>query len=291
MGIRIWRFIDAPAARRCGGLTGAASGIGRALAIRLAQEGMALALADWNAAGLEDTVRQIYPESEGRRSSDPLITTHVLDVSSERAVEAFASDAAGRHRRVALLINNAGVALHGDFEEISQQDFEWLMGINFWGTVYGVRHFLPILRRQPQAHIVNVSSVFGLMAYPGQAAYCASKFAVRGFTEALRHELAETPVRVSCVHPGGVHTQIAEHARLGAKARPELAAEHREKFLRMATTSAEAAAARIVRGILRDEPRIRVGADAWQIDAIVRLLPGRYSAALFPMFRRRMEGL
>jgi NAD(P)-dependent dehydrogenase (short-subunit alcohol dehydrogenase family) len=271
-------------------ITGAASGIGRSLAVRLAQEGMALALADCDAAGLEETVRRIYPESEGRRSTDPLITTHILDVSSERAVEAFASDAAGRHRRVALLINNAGVALHGDFEELSQQDFDWLMGINFWGTVYGVRHFLPILRREPQAQIVNISSVFGLMAYPGQAAYCASKFAVRGFTEALRHELAGTPVRVCCVHPGGVRTQIAEHARLGAKARPELAAEHREKFLRMATTSPEAAAARIVRGILRDEPRIRVGSDALQIDRIVRLLPGRYADALFPIFRRRMEG-
>jgi NAD(P)-dependent dehydrogenase (short-subunit alcohol dehydrogenase family) len=276
-------------------ITGAGSGIGRALAVRLAQEGMALALADCDAAGLEATVRLIYPsvpgpQAEGRRSTDPLITAHVLDVSSEPAVQAYAEDAAGRHRRVNLLINNAGVALHGNFEEISQADFAWLMGINFWGTVYGVRHFLPVLRREPQAHIVNVSSIFGLMAYPGQAAYCASKFAVRGFTEALRHELAETPVRVSCVHPGGVRTQIAERARLGAKARPELAAEHREKFERLATTSAEAAAARIVRGILRDEPRIRVGTDAMQIDRIVRLLPGRYANVLFPMFRRRMEG-
>ena len=271
-------------------ITGAASGIGRALAVRLAQEGMALALADCDAQGLEDTVRQIYPEAEGRRESDPLVTTHVVDVASEAAVETCAEDVAARHRRVALLINNAGVALHGDFEEVSQADFEWLMGINFWGTVYGVRHFLPLLRRETQAHIVNVSSVFGLMAYPGQAAYCSSKFAVRGFTEALRHELAETAVRVSCVHPGGVRTRIAEHARLGSKARPELAAEHREKFLRLAATSPEAAAARIVQGILEDEPRIRVGADAMQIDRIVRLLPGRYAAALFPMFRRRMEG-
>jgi len=271
-------------------ITGAGSGIGRALAARLAQEGMALALADCDSAALEETLRQIYPQAEGRRSSDPLLTSHVLDIASERAVEAFASDAARRHGRVALLINNAGVALHGNFEEISQADFEWLMGINFWGTVYGVRHFLPILRRQQQAHIVNISSIFGLMAYPGQAAYCASKFAMRGFTEALRHELSQTPVRVSCVHPGGVRTQIAERARLGARARPELAAEHREKFDRLATTSAEAAAARIVRGILRDEPRIRVGADAMQIDRIIRLLPGRYEEVLFPMFRRRMEG-
>jgi len=178
-------------------ITGAASGIGRALAVCLAEEGMALALADCDAQGLEETVRQIYPEAEGRRSSDPLVTTHVLDVRSEAAVGSYAADVAARHRRVALLINNAGVALHGDFEEISQQEFEWLMGINFWGAVYGVRHFLPLLRREPQAHIVNVSSVFGLMGYPGQTAYCASKFAVRGFTEALRHELADTPVRVS----------------------------------------------------------------------------------------------
>jgi NAD(P)-dependent dehydrogenase (short-subunit alcohol dehydrogenase family) len=271
-------------------ITGAASGIGRALAVRLAQEGMALALADWDAQGLEETIRQIYPEAEGRRVTDPLITTHLLDVSSEPAVRAYAQDVAGRHRGLALLINNAGVALDGNFEEISQADFEWLMGINFWGTVYGVRHFLPVLRREPQAHIVNLSSVFGLMGYPGQAAYCASKFAVRGFTESLRHELAKTAVRVSCVHPGGVRTQIADHARLGAKARPELAAENREQFQRAALTRPEAAAARIVQGILRDEPRIRVGRDALQIDRFVRLLPGRYEDALFPIFRRRLEG-
>jgi NAD(P)-dependent dehydrogenase (short-subunit alcohol dehydrogenase family) len=270
-------------------VTGAASGIGRALALRLAQEGTALALADCDATGLEETVRLVYPDVEGRRISDPLVTAHVLDVSSEASVEQFAAEVAARHGRASLLVNNAGVALHGDFEQISQADFEWLMNINFWGTVYGVRHFLPLLRREPQAHIVNLSSIFGIISYPGQAAYCSSKFAVRGFTEALRHELADSAIRVSCTHPGGILTCIAANARVGARTPAAQAEATKQKFLRVARTTPLQAADDIVRGILRDEPRIRVGYDARQIDWIARLLPARYPHVLFPIFRRRME--
>ena len=140
------------------------------------------------------------------------MTTHALDVAQEAGVRAFAEDVSRKHGRVTLLINNAGVALEGKFEEISLDDFRWLMNINFWGTVYGVSYFLPILKRQERAHIVNISSVFGLIAPPGQPAYSASKFAVRGFTECLRHELAGSTVRVSCVHPGGIRTAIARNA-------------------------------------------------------------------------------
>ena len=175
-------------------VTGVGSGIGRALAQQLAAAHSGLALADIDEAGLQQTARSL--EKKGA-----LITTHVLDVADERAVCSFAEDVRKKHGRVTLLINNAGVALEGTFEEISLDDFRWLMNINFWGTVYGVKYFLPLLKREQRAHIVNLSSVFGLIAPPGQPAYSASKFAVRGFTECLRHELADSPVSVSCVHP------------------------------------------------------------------------------------------
>jgi NAD(P)-dependent dehydrogenase (short-subunit alcohol dehydrogenase family) len=250
-------------------VTGAANGIGRALALRLAREGAALALADKEAERLAEAAREAA-------AAGVKVSSHVVDVSSAAAMEAFAAQVTKEHGRVSLLINNAGVALHGTFEEISLADFEWLMSINFWGTVYGVKYFLPVLRRQPQAHIVNLSSVFGIVAPPGQSAYSSSKFAVRGFTEALRHELEGSSVRVSCVHPGGIRTAIAQRARLGAAASPIEAAATVEMFTRVSRTSPEAAADRIVRGILRNEPRILVGKDAVQIDRIQRLMPEKY---------------
>src|SRR6266436_1475762 len=170
-------------------VTGAGSGIGRALAQQLAAARARLALADIDEAGLSQTARSL--EKKGA-----LITTHVVDVADEKAVRSFAEDVRKKHGRATLLINNAGVALEGTFEEISLDDFRWLMNINFWGTVYGVKYFLPMLKREERAHIVDISSVFGLIAPPGQSAYSASKFAVRGFTESLRHELARTTVRV-----------------------------------------------------------------------------------------------
>src|SRR5258707_2183698 len=190
-------------------LTGAGSGIGRALAQQLAAAGSALALADIDETGLLQT-------SELLLTKGALVTTHVLDVADEEGVRSFAEEVSRRHGRVTLLINNAGVALEGTFDEISLDDFRWLMNINFWGVVYGVKYFLPLLKQEKRAHIVNLSSVFGLIAPPGQPAYSASKFAVRGFTECLRHELAGSAVCVSCVHPGGIRTQIARRPRIRA---------------------------------------------------------------------------
>ena len=250
-------------------VTGAGSGIGRALAERLAAAGLALALADVDEAGLQQTAQFLDKTSA-------LVTTHVVDVAKEDRVKAFAADAHARHGRVTLLINNAGVALHGNFEEISLDDFRWLMDVNFWGAVYGVRYFLPLLEREPRAHIVNLSSVFGLVAPPGQAAYAASKFAVRGFTEALRHELEGSRVGVSCVHPGGIRTSIARHARLGERTPPERQEESVARFERLARTPPEAAAARILRGVAQDESRILIGVDAYQIDVLQRLRPASY---------------
>lgn len=250
-------------------ITGAASGIGRALAHRLAREKMSLALADIDESGLLDTARQI----EIKKIS---VTTHTLDVGNPRAMEDFASDVVQRHQRVTLLINNAGVALHGNFEEVSLADFEWLMQINFWGVVFGVRNFLPVLRRQPRAHIVNLSSIFGLISPAGQSAYCSAKFAVRGFTEVLQHELEGTSVGVSCVHPGGIRTPIAARARVGAGVHASIRDLNVARFERLAITSPEAAADRIVRGIKRNQPRILVGPDAVRLDRLHRLLPVRY---------------
>jgi len=254
-------------------VTGAGSGIGRALAQRLAAAGSALAIADIDEAGLQQTAQSLA-------KSSALVTTHVVDVAKEESMKSFAADVSARHTRLTLLINNAGVALHGNFEEISLDDLRWLMDINFWGTVYGVKYFLPLLKQEPRAQIVNLSSVFGLIAPAGQAAYSASKFAVRGFTEALRHELAPTNVCVSCVHPGGIRTPIARRARLGAATPSARREESISRFETLARTSPEAAAVRILRGVERREPRILIGMDAYQIDVLQRLRPATYWKSL-----------
>src|SRR5687767_2293777 len=253
-------------------VTGAASGIGRALAARLVQDGASLAIADVRAAELDETVKML----ERIGGSPDKISAHIVDVSNKERVEEFAREVVDAHGGAHLLINNAGVGLFGLAEQLSIEDIEWLMGVNFWGVIYGVKHFLPILRRQPEGHIVNISSVFGIVGPVGHSAYAASKFAVRGFTEALRHELAGGPVKVSVVHPGGVKTNIANNARPGAGASRTAIDKERAIFNMAARTSAEAAAERIVRGVLRDEERILVGADAWMMDRIQRWAPVKY---------------
>jgi short-subunit dehydrogenase len=254
-------------------VTGAGSGIGRALAKQLAAAGCGLALADVDEKSLVETAAMLPGKGAG-------VSTHVLDVADEAGVSAFAEDVKSRHGRVTLLINNAGVALHGTFEELSLDDLRWLMGINFWGTVYGVTYFLPILKQQRRAHIVNLSSVFGIVAPAGQTAYAASKFAVRGFTEALRHELDGSSVFVSCVHPGGIRTPIAERGRLGTNAPKTRKNESVSRLAQLAKTSPENAAARILRGVERREPRILIGFDALQIDVMQRLRPATYWKSL-----------
>ncbi len=254
-------------------VTGAGSGIGRELALRLAAAGSAVALADVDEAGLMETAASLPTKTAQA-------TTHVVDVSDESAVRAFAEDVVARHQRVTLLINNAGVALFGKFDEISIEDFRWLMEINFWGTVYGTRYFLPVLKQQPRAAIVNLSSVFGLVAPIGQSAYSASKFAVRGFTESLRHELEGSSVSVSCVHPAGVRTAIARRARLGYGTPAGTREEGIATLDRLAKTTADQAAARILEGVERREPRILVGADARKIDVLQRLRPATYWKAM-----------
>ena len=250
-------------------LTGAGDGIGRALANALAARGADLALADIDGAKLAEVAEGIRGRHNVR------VTTHVVDVGDRAAVQRFAGEAIAQHPKLNVLINNAGVALMGRFDESTAADFDWLMAINFGGVVSATRAFLPHLARQPSAHIVNLSSVFGIVAPPGQTAYAAAKFAVRGFTEALRHELAGTSVRVSTVHPGGIATGIAGHARRSASISAERQAEAVQRFSTIAKTTPDAAAERIIRGLEGNEPRILIGRDARMIDLIQRAMPVR----------------
>jgi short-subunit dehydrogenase len=254
-------------------ITGAASGIGRALAIRLARENIAgIAVSDVNTEGLGETVRLID-------NSNLKITSHIVNVADERAMHEFAASAVRDHGRVTHLINNAGVALGGGVPDVSFDDMRWLMDINFWGVVYGTKIFLPLLQKESSAHIVNFSSLYGLIAPPGEATYCASKFAVRGFTEALRHELEGTNVAVSVVHPGGVKTNIANSARIGAgvELSEQEIAEKRAKMNKLLSrTSPEEAAEVIVRGIKTRNPRIVIGSDAQLLSRIARVFPRSY---------------
>ncbi len=251
-------------------VTGAASGIGRALAVKLASEKIAgVAISDVNEAGLGETAAM------AEQYGVP-VSTHVIDVSKLDQVKRLADEAVEKHGRVTHLINNAGVGVMGNFEQLSIEDIEWLMSINFWGVIYGCKVFLPILKEQESAHILNVSSVFGFIAPEEQTAYCASKFAVRGFTESLRHELAGTNVTVSAIHPGGIKTNIARNSRVGKDTPGEWKQQGAKFFDKVARTSPETAAEVIVKGIKGREPRILIGQDAYAISAISRLFPKRY---------------
>ena len=254
-------------------VTGAASGIGRALATEFAARGCDLALADVDESGLRAVAEELF-RTHGRE-----VLIRRLDVSQRIEVEDFARESMTRFPRLCVLINNAAVALHGQFDELDLAQIEWLMGINFWGVVYGTHAFLPIFQRQPGAHIVNISSIFGIIAPPGNCAYAASKFAVRGFSESVRHELSmnNSTVRISVVHPGGVKTSIARNSRAGAHLRDSSSqSQTAERFDQLARTTASAAARRIIRGIERNEPRILIGGDARLMDLIQRLRPGGY---------------
>ncbi|MES1945065.1 short-chain dehydrogenase/reductase SDR [Salinisphaera sp. PC39] len=257
---------------RVAAITGAGSGIGRATALALADAGCALALSDVDEAGLAETVRL----AEGRAAAGRRITQHTVDVADKARMAEWADAAAAEHDGVNIVINNAGVALSQTVEDMAIEDVEWLFGINWWGVVYGTRFFLPHLRKADEGHIVNLSSLFGLIGVPTQSAYCAAKFAVRGFTETLRIELADSPIGVTCVHPGGIATEIARRARfsqgIGGKGRDEAV----ETFDKIARTSPEKAAADIVAGIRKGKGRVVIGADAKFLQLLPRLMPMRY---------------
>lgn len=250
-------------------ITGAGSGMGRCLAQQLAAKGSSLALADVSEKGLNETVALLGATS-GK------VTQHIVNVADETRVKFFADEVAQEHGRATILFNNAGVALLGHLEEISLQDFRWLMDINFWGVVYGATYFLPLLKKEKRAHIVNTSSLLGFFGASGQGAYCASKFAVRGYTESLHHELLGTGVGVTCVHPGFVRTAIAEHAKVGQRAGGGLRQESLARFKKVARTDAPSAAAKILRGVELNKARVLIGPDAYFVDIWQRLKPASY---------------
>jgi short-subunit dehydrogenase len=264
-------------------VTGAASGIGRALALELSARGCDLALADRDETGLQTLAAEIKSRHAQK------VSVHQVDVAEPDQIEAFAQSAVAAHPGLNIVINNAGVALMGTFGEIDQAEMEWLMNINFWGVVRGTRAFLPHLATRREAHIVNLSSIFGIIAPPGQTAYAAAKFAVRGFSESLRHELqmAGSPIRLSVVHPGGVATHIARNSRSGVGMTDHARrAQSIERFEAVARTTPAAAALRIIAGIEKNQPRILIGNDARFIDLLQRLRPGTYWNVLGRMFAK-----
>ena len=262
-------------------LTGAASGIGAALAADLAGRGCNLALADVNATGLQAVAARA-------RAAGVRVSEHVLDVADQAAVAALPEAVLAQHGEVTVLINHAGVALGGTFEQVPPADFEWLFGINFWGVVYMTRAFLPVLRRAETGHIINLSSIFGIVAPAGQVAYSASKFAVRGFSEALRHELEGSSVGVTVVHPGGVRTSVDASARRTGLSEAE-ANLQRDISKALLQLPPEAAAAEIVRGLLRREKRVLVGRDARQVALIQRMFPVDYWRPMSRIIKRKIS--
>jgi len=254
-------------------VTGAAGGIGRAIAGSLARRDCHLALVDIDDGALAHTAAEI----RGNHVQDNIrVSLHHLDVSDRAAVSALPMQVTAEHGGVDVVVNNAGVTLGGTFLEVAERDFDWLFGINFWGVVQMTRSFLPLLKKSEEGRLVNISSLFGLIAPPGQTAYCASKFAVRGFSEALRHELAGTRIGVTVVHPGGVATSIAKNARLPTGLSEEDRAKRRKFFDSFLTMPPEIAGEIIVRGVENRKPRILVGRDAKYAALVERLMPVTY---------------
>lgn len=251
-------------------ITGAGSGIGRALAQQLSREGAHLALSDINQQSLEETRSLLTGNGN--------VTLAALNVADRDAFARYTQQVVSDHGQVDVVINNAGVALAETVANMSYEDMEWIVNINFWGVVYGSKEFLPYLLQRPQAALVNISSIFGIIALPTQSAYNATKFAVRGFTESLRQELKDTPVFVSTVHPGGIRTNIVRNGRMKTSMTgPKDLSSQIEDFEKVARTTPEQAAGVILDGIRKQQRRILIGADARLMDRVQRLLPVRYS--------------
>jgi NAD(P)-dependent dehydrogenase (short-subunit alcohol dehydrogenase family) len=269
-------------------ITGAASGMGRTLALELARRGCHLALSDVNEPGLAETA-----EMAGKLGVK--VTTAKLNVADREAMFAWADQVAAEHGKVNLIFNNAGVALGAFLDTVKPADFEWIMGINFWGVVWGTQAFLPHLKKSGDGHIINISSLFGLLAVPTQGTYNVSKFAVRGYTEALRQELdmMNCGVSATCVHPGGIRTNIARAARMDTSINEktgqdaELARARFDKGLNI--TSAESAALQMLRAVERNQRRVLVGPDAKVLDLVVRVLGSWYQPLITWLAKKSMK--
>jgi len=261
-------------------ITGAGSGIGRALSVALAKRGAHLAISDIDADSVDATA-QLCLDAGAR------VRSFGLDVADRDAVYAHAASVREEFGGVNLVVNNAGVALGAPVIDMQWQDFDWLMGINFGGVANGTKAFLDDLIASGDGHLVNISSVFGLMGIPSQSAYNAAKFAVRGFTESLRQEMVigGFPVGVTCVHPGGIKTNIVAHSR-GAGATDAERAEAHKQFQKIAITRPEGAAKAIIRGVEENRPRVLIGPDARLFDAIPRLIGPRYEDIMARVSKR-----
>jgi NAD(P)-dependent dehydrogenase (short-subunit alcohol dehydrogenase family) len=250
-------------------ITGAGSGIGRALALQAARSGARLALSDWNLEGLTETVRQVEEIGAEVRSD-------VVDVSLRSQVATWAESVVEHYGEVNCVINNAGVTVTGDFEEMTYEDFDWIVGVNFYGVVHGTKEFLPHLIASGDGAVVNLSSLFGLISMPGQTAYNATKYAVRGFTEALREEMliADHPVTVTCVHPGGIKTGISRNGRKTVSVKADEVDDLFDQ--KLARMTPEKAAAIIWKATLAGRARVLVGMDAHLIHHAAKLAGSRY---------------
>lgn len=253
-------------------VTGAGSGIGQQLAIQLAKRGCHVAISDINADGLEQTKNQLA-------AYDVRVTSCELDVSNKQQMRDWASDVVKQHGKVNLIFNNAGVALSTTVEGATYEEYEWIMGINFWGVVYGTKEFLPYIKDTKDGYVVNISSLFGLTAQPTQSAYNATKFAVRGFTESLSQELdiQKCGVKALSVHPGGIRTNIADSARMNDSVQSlGNAVVSPDKFNRLLRFPPEDAANLILDAVKNKQRRLLIGNDAKAIDAIQRVFPSGY---------------
>ncbi|MCL2541724.1 MAG: SDR family NAD(P)-dependent oxidoreductase [Nocardioidaceae bacterium] len=261
-------------------ITGAGSGIGRALALNVAGKGARLALSDVNEAGLAETAEL------ARKAGARKVRTDRLDVADRAAFASYAAEVAADFGQVNVVVNNAGVALSGDAIDLSYEDMDWIVGINFWGVVHGTKEFLPHLVASGDGHIVNMSSLFGLLAMPGQSAYNATKFAVRGFSEAVREEMliAGHKVGVTVVHPGGIKTAIARNARVSDKEdKAETARFFDEKLAKM---TPERAAEIIVKAVLKNQARVLVGMDAHALHNFQKFTGSRYEDIVAKISKR-----
>lgn len=266
-------------------VSGAGSGIGRALALGLAKENADLALGDLNLKGLRET--QALLATAGYRRQ---LRIYSLDVSGREQVDEFARQVIADFGTADLLINNAGVSSSGGVRELTFETLEWTLNINLWGVIHMTKAFLPILAQRPEAGIVNISSVYGLMGIPGQAAYCASKFGVRGFTEALRQEYYQSNLAVTVVFPGGVKTNIARNSRTDyaiGEAEYEQGVRDMEASFR---TTPEEAARIIIAGIKNKAPRVLIGKDARRIDFLARFQPNSYDKTIAKYIRSKKSG-
>jgi NAD(P)-dependent dehydrogenase (short-subunit alcohol dehydrogenase family) len=265
-------------------VTGAGSGIGRSLAVLAARHGARVAISDVDATGLAETAATVKQVSGLEAHTDK------LDVRDRDAVKAYAAAVAAELGGVDAVVNNAGVALNGDFADLDYESLEWIMDIDFWGVVHGTKEFLPYLVESGDGRLVNISSLFGLMAVPGQSAYNAAKFAVRGLTEALRQEMVVSgkPVKVTCVHPGGIKTAIARNARAVGQDQAKAAELFDKKLARM---TPDRAAEIIIDGMVAGKARVLVGGDAKALDLVVRLLGSGYQRLVSAQAARTTRGL